>query len=95
VSYEVNHVILDKVQKDIDKLPKHILVKLLKWAEQIEMIGIREVRKYSGYHDEPLHGTRKGQRSIRLSRAYRAIYIEKPDGEIELIIVLEINKHNY
>ena len=32
-----------------------------------------------GYHDEPLKGHRAGQRSIRLSRAYRAIYEIKED----------------
>ncbi len=38
-------------------------------------IGLSEVRKVPGYHDEPLKGQRKGQRSIRLSRSYRAIYV--------------------
>jgi len=30
-----------------------------------------------------------------LNRAYRAIYVERASGEIELIEVLEVNKHEY
>ena len=35
-----------------------------------------------GFHDEPLRGQRHGQRSIRLNRAYRAIYVISSDGSI-------------
>jgi hypothetical protein len=45
--------------------------------------------------DKPLHGDRRGQRSIRLSQAYRAIYIETSSGEIELVEILEVTKHEY
>ncbi len=38
---------------------------------------------------------RQGQRSVRLNRAYRAIYVEHETGEVELIEVLEVNKHEY
>ena len=61
----------------------------------VERVGVSEVRKLSGYHDEPLKGTRKGQRSIRLNRAYRAIYIEYADGKIQIIEVIEVSKHEY
>ena len=37
------------------------------WIEDVGHRGLSEVRKLPGYHDEPLHGVRKGQRSIRLS----------------------------
>ncbi len=47
----------------------------------------------SWYHDEPLKGQRIGQRSIRLSKSYRAIYIEHNDDII--IEVIEVNKHEY
>lgn len=33
--------------------------------------------------------------TIRLSRAYRAIYRERRDGSLELIEVIEVNKHEY
>jgi proteic killer suppression protein len=47
-----------------------------------------------GYHDEPLKGDRAGQRSIRLSRAYRAIYEIKEDT-VKFLSVEEVNKHKY
>jgi proteic killer suppression protein len=57
--------------------------------------GMPSVRKLPGFHDEPLKGTRLGQRSIRLNRAYRAIYMERHGGGIELVEVIEVNKHEY
>ena len=86
---------LDNAQKQIKKLPVYIKVKLLDWAKAVEADGLRKVRKMKGYHDEPLKGERRGQRSIRLSKAYRAIYREEKDGTINLIIVEEVNKHDY
>lgn len=65
------------------------------WIDDVEDRGLWEVRKSPGYHDEPLRGIRQGQRSIRLSRSYRAIYIIKEDGEIEFVSVEEITKHEY
>ena len=55
----------------------------------------KSLRKLPGYHDEPLKGDRLGQRSIRLNKAYRAIYIQEKDGAINLIIIEEVNKHEY
>lgn len=52
-------------------------------------------KKLPGLHDEPLKGQRKGQRSVRLNRAYRAIYVERSDGPVELVEVIETNKHEY
>lgn len=63
------------------------------WAETVERTGVRETRRLPGYHDEPLRGLRKGQRSIRLNRSYPAIYVETVEG-IE-ITVIEVNKHEY
>lgn len=57
--------------------------------------GLHQVRKIPSYHDEPLKGDRLGQRSIRLNRAYRAIYIVKKDEEIEFLRIEEVNKHEY
>ena len=65
------------------------------WVALVEESGIREVRKHNGFHDEPLKGRRRGQRSVRLNRAYRAIYVERDAGKVELIEVLEVNKHDY
>ena len=61
----------------------------------MELQGVWEVRKLPGYHDEPLKGDRRGQRSIRLNRAYRLIYEEDEHGEVLVIAVMEVNKHEY
>jgi proteic killer suppression protein len=53
------------------------------------------VRKIPGFHDEPLKGDRKGQRSIRLSKAYRAIYVIGNSGNIEIAEIIEVHKHDY
>ena len=71
----------------------HLAEKLKFWANNVNNYGIIEARKCKGYHDEPLKGDRKGQRSIRLSKSYRVIYIE--DKRIVKIIVIEVNKHEY
>lgn len=83
-----------KALKDLEKVPRPILDKLQSWIEAIEIEGLREVRKLSGFHDEPLKGKRKGQRSIRLNRAYRAIYTIQTN-KIEFILIEEVNKHDY
>lgn len=88
-------VIFDEVQKQLKKLPDYVVDKLLAWARSVELKGLREVRKISGYHDEPLKGLRQGQRSIRLTKSYRAIYVEEHDGFVNLIIVEEVSKHEY
>ena len=83
--------------KQLKKLPKEILEHVRYWQRAVELEGLIEVRKLSGYHDEPLKGDRKGQRSIRLNRSWRLIYIEDLSSEelvIEVLIV-EVNKHEY
>jgi proteic killer suppression protein len=84
-----------KAQKDIRKLPRHIIEKLQEWVHAINQHTLEEVRKLPSYHDEPLKGQRAGQRSIRLSRGYRAIYIIKKDGAVEFVSVEEVNLHSY
>ncbi len=77
------------------KMPLHIVRKLQAWIDDIENTGLNEVKKIPGYHDEPLKGNRIGQRSIRLSKAYRAIYVIDKEGKIAIVKVLEVNKHDY
>lgn len=84
-----------KAQKDLEKVPGFIKDKLLLWVDAVERIGIREVRKISGFHDEPLKGIRQGQRSIRLNKAYRAIYFEDQRKDLHIISIIEVNKHAY
>jgi len=84
-----------KAKKDLEKLPRHIVRKLLSWVLDVENRGLEAVRLIPGFHDEALRGTRKGQRSIRLNRSYRAIYEIQTDGTIEFVEILEVNKHEY
>lgn len=84
-----------KVKKDIKKLPIPIVIKLATWIEAVQKDGLTEIRKISGYHDEPLQGIRFGQRSIRLNRSYRAIYVIRKNVRIDFLEVLEVNKHDY
>lgn len=81
--------------KDLAKVPNYIKEKLLLWVDSVERIGIKKIRIIPGYHDEPLKGERHGQRSIRLNRAYRAIYTENEQNEIVIISIIEVNKHEY
>lgn len=91
----MDKVIFDKVQKQLKKIPDYVVDKLIAWAMSVEMKGLREVRKIPGYHDEPLKGQRKGERSIQLTKGYRVIYIEEHDGTINLIVLEEVNRHEY
>ncbi|STX81423.1 addiction module toxin, RelE/StbE family [Legionella busanensis] len=84
-----------RAQKDLAKIPEHIKTKLLVWIDSVEQLGVYQVRKIPGYHDEPLKGNRLGQRFVRLSKGYRAIYTMTSNGSMELIIVEEVNKHDY
>lgn len=84
-----------KAQNDLRSLPQPLLVKLRAWIDAVERLGLREVRRIPGYHDEPLRGRREGQRSIRLNRAYRAIYEIKSNGALEFVSIEEVNKHDY
>lgn len=80
--------------KDIERLPTYIVDKLQAWTVGVKKFGLEEMRKRSGYHDEPLHGDRKGQRSIRLSRGYRAIY-RIIENTIIFVLIEEVTKHVY
>lgn len=56
-----------RATKDVKRAPKHIKAKFLVWVATVELQGIRHARTLNGYHDEPLKGDRKGERSIRLN----------------------------
>jgi len=89
-------VLLSKLaNKQLRKTPKHIRRKLLAWIKSVRSDGLEDVRKQPGFHDEPLLGTRKGQRSIRLSIKWRAIYTLHDDGTIEFVLVEEVTPHDY
>lgn len=84
-----------KAKKQLKKVPSYINTKFEYWCDLLNFMGLLQARKYKGFHDEPLKGKRKGQRSVRLSKAYRAIYVELDKNNYEIIEVLEVNKHEY
>lgn len=92
---DIFKVQLKKVEKELHRLPQHIVLKLASWVDEVGRIGLLEVRKVPGYHDEPLRGKRQGQRSIRLSKQYRAIYVIDESKKAKFIKILEVNKHDY
>lgn len=84
-----------RAKKQIKRLPCRVVDKLLAWVEAVQLKGLEEVRKSPGFHDEALKGKRRGQRSIRLSLHYRAIYQIHKDSHLEFVSVEEVNKHAY
>jgi proteic killer suppression protein len=84
-----------RVRKQILKLPGQVQTKLWTWVDLVTVEGLDEVRKSPGWHDEPLVGPRRGTRSIRLNKAYRAIYRVVRERAAELVSVEEVSKHDY
>ncbi len=84
-----------KARSQILKVPIHIRIKLFTWVEGVEKDGLEKMKQVPGFHDEPLKGERKGQRSIRLSRAYRAIYRININNFVEFVNIEEVSKHDY
>ncbi len=87
--------ISEKALKQLERMPCYIRDKHYIWIEQVEEYGIQEIRNIRGFRDEKLKGKREGQRSIRLNRSYRAIYVEFPNGELSVITIIEVNNHEY
>jgi len=83
------------VAKQLERVPRHVVDKLLAWVRLVEDAGLEHARRIPGFHDEALKGRRSGQRSIRLSRAYRAIYCISGSGEVEFVTIDEVTKHAY
>lgn len=82
------------VEKQLRKLPVQVRTKLLAWARDVRVRGLEEVRKLPGFHDEPLSGSRKHQRSIRLNLHWRAIY-EIHGEHVQIALVVEVTPHSY
>ncbi|AOU50687.1 TPA: hypothetical protein U0T06_003124 [Legionella pneumophila] len=88
-------VVSKKAKDNLRTVPVHIARKVGTWIDSVAHDGLLAVRKIPGFHDEPLKGDRKGQRSIRLSKAYRAIYVIGNSGNIEIAEIIEVHKHDY
>ena len=81
--------------KDLKRCPLLIRQKLFVWVASVESNGLEVVRRQPGWHDDPLKGQRRGQRSIRLNRQWRAIYVVLGDGTVEFCEVREVTPHDY
>lgn len=93
---DINEVIIsENALKQLEKVPTYIKEKLYKWIEQVKLLGLIEVRKVRSYNDELLKGELFGQRSIRLNRAYRAIYVLQNNQDINFVEIREVSKHDY
>lgn len=86
--------ISNRAKKDLKDLPKEIKESFKTWVEAVEEDGLAIANQSPGYNAEHLNGTRKGQRSIRLNKAYRVIY-EVENGKVQIVKVMEVNKHKY
>lgn len=84
-------VILSKqAQKDLAKIPWEIQESLAHWIRQVGFEGLAEVRKISGYHDEPLKGERKGQRSVRLNKLTGPFMFNLKTGKLNWLQSLKL-----
>jgi len=84
-----------RADKELTKAPNAVKDSFQDWVTGVEMVGLREMRKIPGLHDEPLKGDRKGQRSVRLSGKWRAIYTENETKQLTVVTVEEVTPHAY
>ena len=83
-----------RAEKQLRRVPAHIRAHLFAWINIVETDGLETARRVPGYHDEPLLGRRASQRSIRLSRSYRAVY-RVLGARARFVSVEEVTKHDY
>ena len=65
---ETQVLITRDARKGFEKAPSQVQKKFLDWVGSVQAFGLEEVRMAPGFHDEPLTGKRKGQRSVRLNK---------------------------
>jgi plasmid maintenance system killer protein len=75
------------------KLPVQVQKNYEYWKSLVSANGPEILRKFPGFHDEKLHGKRRGQMSSRLSKQYRVIY--KVERNEIVVFVIEITPHHY
>lgn len=69
--------------------------KVRSWVDLVRFEGLEAARALPGFRDHSLKGEWQGYRAVRLSEAYRAIYMTHSDGTVEAVYVEEVNKHDY
>jgi proteic killer suppression protein len=91
VEVELSHI----ARKQLLKVPSHIVRKFALWCDLVSIEGLEAARASRGFRDHALKGKWQGYRAVRLSDAYRAIYIVRSARSVEAVYVEEVNKHDY
>lgn len=82
-------------RKQLAKVPTQIVRKFALWADLLHFEGLEAARGVPGFRDHALKGEWQGYRAVRLSDAYRAIYVVHEQDLVETVYVEEVNKHDY
>ena len=82
-------------EKQLRKLPRHIVIHFDLWVKTVEEEGLRIMTAIPGYRDHALKGELQGLRSVSLSRSYRVIYSIDESKKPIIIEIIEVNKHVY
>ncbi|MEK6578093.1 MAG: type II toxin-antitoxin system mRNA interferase toxin, RelE/StbE family [Bdellovibrionota bacterium] len=83
-----------RARKSLEKAPRHFAQAYATWERTVSEVGLFEVQKIPGYHDEPLSGKLRGIRSFKLSSGYRGYYRIVKEN-IQIVSVEEVNLHDY
>ncbi len=84
-----------KVKKHLRRVPKEVVTKFRQWILFVETNGIFKAQKFPGFRDHALKGNRLGQRSVYLTKKWRAIYILDTSKTLKIIIIEEVSPHDY
>ena len=102
MGYTIRHcdvTLSEKAQKQLRKVPGHVVAKLLAWVDLVETDGLMAAQNIPGFRDHALHGRLHGLRAIRLSKQWRAVYVihsaNKTAKQIVTLEVLEVHPHDY
>lgn len=91
----MHQVDLSKVKKQLKKVPVEVRIKFQQWVLFIEQKSLFQAQKFPGFRDHSLKGNRKGQRSVYLTKKWRAIYTIGKNEEISIVFVEEVTPHDY
>ena len=91
----MTQVDISKVRKQLRKVPVEVRVKFQQWILFLETKGLLEAQKFPGFRDHSLKGDRKDQRSVYLTKKWRAVYTTDKEGKVNLVIVQEVMPHDY
>lgn len=80
-------------QKQLDKIPVHILKRYEKWKDIVKISGPEGLQQIKGFYDHALKGKWQGYRSSYLNETFRVIYWVNRDEVC--VRVVEVNLHDY